>query len=279
VNPRSIYAQGSGFGPRGPRATRPARDVLGQAISGIMSVTGMPDDPPLPAGTLIGDQGSAIQLAMGVLAALVHRERTGQGQRVDVSIYGALLGLQTWEVTQYALTKRLKRAGRTHVFVGGAWGSFKTKDGYLCLAGIGEDRWPRFTRIVPGLDEDPRFTTLELRQKNEPELIAHLDRAFPQRSTAEWLQDLEAADILCAPVHTYDDVLADEQSNANGYVQTMQHPLLGEIKAVGPVIGLSETPLAVQGSEPELGAHTEEILLELGYTWQQIEQLRNCQAI
>lgn len=272
-NPRIIFAQASGFGPNGPMANRPARDVLAQAYSGLMSVTGRADDYPLPSGNLIGDESGGLHMASAVLAALYSRERTGKGQRVSTSIYGSLIGLQTWELTQYSLTGQAVKAGRHHVFVRGAWGAFKTTDGYLCLAGVGEDRWERFCRIVPGLAQDPRFTTTEARTKDPDALVAFLDAAFISRATREWIDDLQKADILCAPVQTYDDVLRDEQARANGYIQTMEHPLLGTITVAGPSFTMSDTPLKIQGNPPELGEHTEEILLELGYAWADIERL------
>lgn len=272
-NPRIVFAQGSGFGPQGPLARRPARDVLAQAYSGLMSMTGRADDLPLGAGAAIADQSGGLHLVTAVLGALYYRERTGHGQRVSTSIYGSLIGLQTWELTQYSLTKQAVKAGRHHVFVRGAWGAFKTADGYLCLAGVGEDRWERFCRIVPGLAGDPRFATMEARTKNAEAFVAALDEVFPRRATREWLDDLQKADILCAPVQTYDDVLNDEQARANGYIQTMNNRVLGEITVAGPPFTMSETPLGIQGDPPELGEHTEEILLELGYTWADIERL------
>src|SRR5579883_1405223 len=163
INPRLIYAQASSWGPKGPWVTRPSRDTLAQAASGLMAKTGMPDDPPLPAGIMAADHSGAISLAAGILAALLARERTGQGQKVDVSIYGTLLAMQGFEINYTSLSgQEPGRAGRSHAFLQGVWGAFRTADGYLCLAGVDDGRWPRFCRIlgIEHLEKAPGFDNI-----------------------------------------------------------------------------------------------------------------------
>ena len=158
LNPRIIFAQGSSWGPKGPWARRPSRDTLAQAASGLMSKTGMPSDPPLAAGAAIADQAGALTLASGVLAALFERERTGHGQRVDASIYGTMIAAQGFELNYASMTgEEPGRAGRGHPFLHGVWGAFRTSDGYLCIAGVDDKRWPDFCRImgIQDLEKDP----------------------------------------------------------------------------------------------------------------------------
>ncbi|MGH8012678.1 MAG: CaiB/BaiF CoA transferase family protein, partial [Candidatus Binataceae bacterium] len=149
INPRLIYAQASSWGPKGPWTTRPSRDTLAQAASGLMSKTGMPNDPPLAAGAAIADQAGALTLAAGVLAALYARERGGQGQRVDASIYGTMIAAQGFELNYCSMTgEEPGRAGRGHPFLHGVWGAFRTRDSFICIAGVDDQRWPRFCKIM-----------------------------------------------------------------------------------------------------------------------------------
>ena len=162
INPRIVYAQGSSWGPRGPWVTRPSRDTLAQAASGVMAKTGMPADPPLAAGMFVADHSGALSLASGVLAALFARERTGKGQKVDASIYGTMIAMQGMEINYTSITGvEPERAGRGHQFLRGVWGAFPTSDGFICIAGVDEKRWPSFCKIVgiEHLEKDPSTRT------------------------------------------------------------------------------------------------------------------------
>jgi CoA:oxalate CoA-transferase len=275
VNPRIIYAAASGFGPLGPMRQKPGFDIVGQALGGIMSVTG--SEVAMPAGAAIGDQVGAMVLAYGIVCALLGRELHGIGQAVDVSLYGSQIALQSWEITQASLTGVLPpRAGRGHPLIGGLWGTYDTADGSLVIGGVGEARWPGFVRAL-GMEEamaDPRFATREARAEHQAELLETVRKRFRERATREWIAALEAEDIPCAPVQNYLDVLNDEQALANGYITTLDHPERGRIKIVGSPVQMSVTPVGPQSPPPELGQHTEELLLELGYTWEQIAALR-----
>ena len=160
LNPRIVYAQGSSWGPKGPWVMRPSRDTLAQAASGIMAKTGMPNDPPLAAGIFVADHTGALSLAGGILAALVARERTGQSQKVNVSIYGTMIAMQGMEINYTSITgQEPERAGRGHQFLHGVWGAFPTKDGHICIAGVDDKRWPAFCRImgIEELEKDPEY--------------------------------------------------------------------------------------------------------------------------
>ncbi len=281
VNPKIVYAQGSSWGPKGPWVTRPSRDTLAQAASGLMAKTGMPDDPPLPAGIMAADHSGAISLAAGILAALLARERTGQGQKVDVSIYGTLLAMQGFEINYTSLSgQEPGRAGRSHAFLQGVWGAFRTADGYLCLAGVDDGRWPRFCRIlgIEHLEKAPGFDNIGRNMHGE-RVRAELDRIFPTRTTAQWLAELNAADILVTEVADYKSVLDSEQARANGYICDLHHPSAGTVRIAGNPIIVNEEVESSAKMPPELGQHTEEVLLELGYSWEEIDGLRTAQVL
>jgi crotonobetainyl-CoA:carnitine CoA-transferase CaiB-like acyl-CoA transferase len=280
-HPRLIYAQGSSWGPKGPWVQRPSRDTLAQAASGIMAKNGLPSDPPLPCGALVADHSGALTLAAGVLAALYAREQTGRGQQVAASIYGTMLALQPMEIDFTSISGvETRRAGRGHQFLHGVWGAFETKDGWICLAGVDDQRWPRFCEIIGQrqLVDDPECDNLS-RNFYGDKIEAILEETFPKKTTAEWMEALNRADILAAPVQQYQDILNSEQALANGYLAWVDHPQMGRIKVVGNPITLSDTPVSPPAPAPELGQHTEEVLLEVGYTWEEIAQLRESGAL
>ncbi len=284
VKPDIIYAFGTTFGSDGPWRMKPGRDTLGQAAGGLMAYTGLPDHYPLPAGAIIADSSTAMTLAAGILAALVHRQRTGEGQKVEVSLYGTIICMQPWEISTKAFNPQLplRRAGRNHSFaLRGVWGSFRTQDGYLCIAGCFDEQWPALCKVlgIEAHQNDPLIATAELRGQNEEALWKIMEPAFAKRSTKEWLAVLEAHEFLVAPVQTYDDILNDEQAAINGYIRTIDHPDLGRKKIVGHPIKMSKTPPQFPGPAPEIGQHTEEILQGLGYSWDDIAALRDGQVI
>ncbi len=278
LNPRIIFAQASSWGPKGPWRTRPSRDTLAQAASGLMSKTGMPNDPPLAAGAAIADQAGALTLAGGVLAALFARERTGQGQRVDASIYGTMIAAQGFELNYASLTgTEPDRAGRGHPFLHGVWGGFRTKDGFICIAGVDDQRWPRFCKIM-GIEDaqnDPECSDNATRNFHGTKIEAILDKIFPKKTTVEWLEELTAADILVTEVATHQQVLASEQARLNGYLIDLDHPVAGKITVTGCPVSLNGEVAHTSEPAPEHGQHTEEILLEAGYSWEEIGTLRD----
>jgi CoA:oxalate CoA-transferase len=281
INPKIVYAQGSSWGPKGPWVTRPSRDTLAQAASGLMAKTGMPDDPPLPAGIMAADHSGGLSLAAGILVALLARERTGKGQSVDISIYGTLLAMQGFEINYASITgQEPRRAGCGHQFLRGVWGAFKTSDGYVCLAGVDDGRWPRFCRVlgIEHLEKEPGFDNIG-RNMHGDRVRAELEKVFVSRTTAQWLKDLNAADILVTEVADYKSVLESEQARANGYIRELEHPIAGTVKVAGNPIVLNGEVESAAAMPPELGQHTEEVLLELGYSWEEIDQLRNAQVL
>jgi crotonobetainyl-CoA:carnitine CoA-transferase CaiB-like acyl-CoA transferase len=280
-NRKIVYAQGSSWGPKGPWVTRPSRDTLAQAASGLMAKTGMPSDPPLAAGITVADHCGALSLVSGILAALLARERTGEGQRVDASIYGTLIAIQGFELDYASISgQETERAGRGHQFLHGVWGAYRTKDGYICLAGVDDKRWPTFCQLmgIEHLQDDPECDNPN-RNFRGYKLQGVLDEIFPKKTSREWLEELSAADILVTEVVDYGQVLQSEQAKVNGYLKDVELPNGGHALVSGTPISLNGEVETESRPAPEHGQHTEEVLLEVGYTWEEIAALREAEVI
>jgi crotonobetainyl-CoA:carnitine CoA-transferase CaiB-like acyl-CoA transferase len=281
INPAIIYAHASGWGPEGPKAKHPAFDIAAQARSGLMSMTGEADGGPLPVGVAAADYVGAMNLAVAIIAALYARETTGVAQKIETSLLGSAIALQAWELQYYMLSGTMRRAGRGHPYLPTIWRTFQTEDGWAVIGGVGDDRWPALCRAVemPELEHDERFNNALVRLKNLDALYALLDDKFTGKTTAEWIEALEAHDMICAPCAGYADLVRDPQALENGYLLTVEHPTNGPTQIVGFPWKFSETPARAAPAAPELGQHTEEILLSLGYSWDEIGGLRDVGAI
>ena len=281
ANPRIVFAQGSSWGPRGPWVQRPSRDILAQAASGIVAKGGRPADPPMPAPFAVADQSGGLSLAAGILAALFARERTGQAQKVDVSIYGTMIAMQTFEMGYVGFTgQEPARAGVGHQFLHGVWGTYRTRDGHLCLGTVDDKHWPAFCRImeIQHLENDPELaglTRLIPGDKMEKVLL----EIFPKRTTSEWLAQFHDADILATEVVDYRQVMSSEQARVNGYVVEVESEVAGTMVMTGTPISLNGEVRSTAPPAPELGQHTEEVMLEAGYSWEDIVRIRDADAI
>jgi len=278
LNPRLIYATASALGPLGPDAAMEGADLTGQAMGGLIATTGVDGGPVTPVGAVIADHCGAQNLVTGILAALFHRERTGQGQQVDVSLLGGQIWAQASELSHLFLSGQVAgRANRGHPMASQlVYGLFPTADGHLAMVSIIPERWPDFCRIIEreDLTDDPRFNGLFLQPEHRQELFALLDTIFPTKTTAEWVARLRAARQRFAPVRTHAEVAEDPQAFANGYLFRAMHPTWGEITVVGNPIRFSATPAHPAVVAPELGQHTEEVLREHGFTQEDIVALR-----
>ena len=277
LNPKLVYAIGYGFGPNGPDANRPSADLAAQARGGIMSQH--LSNGPLQIWGGQADQTGAFMLALGVAIALVARERTGVGQKVEESLLGSQLALGALNVQGYLFSGR-NPAEYGQLLVGPFWNVYRCKDDrWLALAVLDMPRhWHPVCDVLEldGVSEDPRFQTDEDRLgPHRVELIHILQEAFAKKPRDEWTEKLNATDILWAPVQTYEEALSDPQTVANDYVAEIEHPNVGPIKMLGLPIKLSENPGKVRSPAPELGQHTEEILTEiLDYSWDDVTAMR-----
>ncbi len=203
------------------------------------------------------------------------------GQKIETSLFGSAVASQAWELQTYILGRRKRRSGRGHAYLPTIWRTFKTADGWAVVGGVGDDRWPAFCAAVamPELEHDERFSNGLTRIQNIDALYPLLDDKFLVKTTAEWIAALEAHDMICAPVQDYETLLDDPQALANEYVLTVDHPTNGPTQIVGFPWKFSETPAEAAPAAPELGQHTEEILLALGYSWEEIVALRAGGAI
>ena len=275
--PRLVYATASAFGPIGPDAGREGADLVAQAASGLISTTGVDGHEPTPVGAAIADHSGSQNLVIGVLAALMHRHVSGAGQRVDVSLLGASIWAQASEYSYYLTSGRQpKRSNRGHPLVRGALRMFPTADGWIVLVGVPPHLWPGFGRALerPDLAEDDRFNSLFVKPEHLTELFDILDGLFASRTTEEWTERLTAEKQRFGAVRNYSQVVADEQNWLNGYFVEGDHPTRGRVKVVGNPIRLSATPTVAGIVAPEIGQHTEEVLLEVGFSWEDLDVLR-----
>ncbi len=276
TNPGLVYGAASAFGPIGPDAGREGADLVAQAASGLISTTVSDGHELTPMGAAISDHSGSQNLVIGVLAALLHRASSGKGQKVEVSLLGASIWAQASEYSSYFATgTKPGRANRGHPLVRGVLRMFPTSDGWIVLVGVPPELWPGFGRALerPDLAENPRFNTLLMERDDLAELFQILDEIFSTRTTAEWCERLAAEQQRYAAVRGYDEVIADPQAWLNGYFAEGEHPVRGHVKVVGNPVRLSETPAVPGIVTPELGQHTEEVLLEAGFSWDDIAEL------
>lgn len=281
VNPGIIWAAGSFLGPYGPEADREGADIAGQASGGVIASSGFDGGPLSTYGALVADHCGAQNLQTGILAALYARERTGRGQRVDVSLLGGQIWLQAVEYTHLLLTG--EEAGRSnggHPLVHALYGVFPTSDGAIAMAGCPEHLWPGMCRAIerPDLEDHPQWNAYFVPREVALELRAFFAEVFATRSTEEWSKRLEAeAQRFCA-VRSHSEVVANEQPYANGYLVEADHDEWGTQTWVGCPITMSDTPTRPGIDVAELGQHTEEVLLEAGAEWEQLETWREAGA-
>ncbi len=281
-NPRIIYCSVSGFGQTGPYRERAALDLILQAESGMMSVTGEPGGRGVRAGTSIADMTAGMYAAFGIMTALHARERTGQGQAVDVSMLEGQMGLLGTMIGAYLADGVVPEPMGTAYKALLPYQTFRTKTRDLALAVGSEKLWKIFCPLlgVPELTNDPRYATNAARNKSRASLIARLQEAFLTKSYDEWEAILVPAGIPMGAINTFDRVVEHPQVAARGALVECEHPTAGKVRMVGPVVRMSETPGAVRRAAPLLGQHTAEVLRErLGLDDAEIDRLRDTGAI
>ena len=273
VNPSIVYVAGSGYGPDGPYVHKPGQDLLIQALAGLASNTGTADDLPMPAGTTVVDASTALMLAFATMVGLFHKERTGEGQRIDVNLFSTAIALQCQELAAFMNMSR--RWERSKAGIGGAWlsapfGIYATQDGYIAIS-------MNSLTVLGELLELPQlaeYDTSTLPYDKRDEIKPIIDARIAANTTDHWLELLGARDMWCAKVQNFDDLMNDPQVAHNELIQTVEHPVAGTIKVIGIPIKFSETPGSIRLNPPKVGEHNDEILQSLGYEATEIEAFR-----
>jgi formyl-CoA transferase len=274
-SPSLIYASISGFGHTGPYARRGGFDLVAQGMSGLMSVTGEPGRPPAKCGVPVTDLTAGLLALHAILAAYVHRLRTGEGQHIDASLLEAGIALSIWESAQYfsggGIPQPLGSAHRMFA----PYQAIRCSDGYITLGAASKRTWEQLAQAIerPDLLERPEYAQATDRVQNRERLIAEIEGVTAARPRAHWLALFEKEGVPCGPILDYAEVFEDEHVRARGTVQELEHPVAGRIRVVGPAVKLSETPARVARPSPLYGQHTAELLGELGYTTDEIGAL------
>ena len=275
-NPGLILCEISGFGRSGPYADRGGFDLIAQGMSGLMSITGeAAGRPPVKVGAPVSDITAGILGAMGVCAAYAHRQRTGEGQRVDTSLFEAGITQTFWQsAIALATGESPGPLGSRHP-MNAPYQAFKTADGWITLGAANQANWLRLLDVIdaPELGEEPRFADNEQRVRNVEALEDALAPIFAARSSADWLARLEAAGVPAGPVSSIAEMHQDPQALARGMVVEVPHATLGPVATLGPPVKFSETPAAVVHGAPLLGQDSRAVLSELGYGEDEIQTL------
>ena len=264
--PGLVYCSITGFGQTGPYAHRPGYDMMAQGLGGLLSITGEPDRPPSKVPVAINDIVTGMYTAVAMLSALRHRDLTGEGQHVDVGLLDVQVSWLANVAANYLVGGKVpQRLGTAHPNTV-PYQVFPTADGFIIIAANNDRQFERLCEAArtPELLADPDFASNALRSRNRERLIPLIEAATRTRSTARWMEALEAAGVPCAPVNTIDEVFADPQIVARGMEIGMPHPLAGEdIRLVGSPVELSRTPVSYRRAPPTLGQHTDEVLAEV----------------
>jgi len=277
TNPGLIYVEVSGFGRTGPYANRGGFDLIAQGMSGLMSITGEgPGRPPVKVGAPVSDITAGILATMGALAALHRRRETGEGQRVDTSLFEAAITHTYWQsAIAFATGSSPDPMGSAHP-LNAPYQAFATADGWITLGAANQGNWERLCGLIGAKDliEDPRFLTNADRMANRETLEQVLNDVFQKRSTAEWLEVLESGGVPAGPVNSVAEMHQDPQARARNMIVATEHPTAGTVETLGLPVKFSATPGEVQGPAPRLGADMEDVLGAHGFSVDEIAAMR-----
>jgi crotonobetainyl-CoA:carnitine CoA-transferase CaiB-like acyl-CoA transferase len=279
--PRLVYASISGYGQSGPRKDEAGYDAVMQAESGLMSVTGDPDRPGYRLGVAITDMVAGLYCAQGITAALLARERSGVGQRVDIGMLDTTAALLTYQAANWFANGRIPpRQGNRHATIA-PYETFTTKDGDIVVAVGNDPTWQKFCPAIglPELASDPRFTTNRDRMEHYDAMRLPIDAVFRTKTNAEWIAILNDAGVANGEVRNIGQMLNDPQLAARDMIETLMHPTVGATRVIGAPIKLSENAATVRTPPPVLGQHTDAVLAEIGYDASAIAALREKRVV
>ena len=282
VNPNVVYCSISGFGQDGPYRSRPAYDQIMQGVGGLMSITGEPDGEPQKIGIAVTDIGAGMWSAFAITTALHHRDKTGEGQYIDISMLDAQVAWLTYQAAFFfANDEPPKRMGAAHPTLV-PYQAFMCSDGKYINVAVGSERiWERFCQGMgrEDLKDHPDYSVNSVRVAHRGAIVSMLQEIFLTRPVSEWVEDLQAANVPCGPINDLADVFADPQVLARDMLQEMPHPTLGTIKQTGLPIKFSRTPGGLDLHPPLLGEHNQEILSSLGYSDADVQSLKDASVI
>jgi len=275
ANPRLVYTSISGFGQTGPWADRPGFDLMAQAMSGVMSVTGYPGGPPVKAGVPVADIGCALFATYATLAAYIGAKSTGQGQYIDAALFDSAMAFSIWDISDYWGTGKAPQPLGTSNKMTAPYQAMASSDGYFVMGATNQKLWQLLCNVI-GRHEllaDERFATISLRLANRAALEQELEKTFRQCPKDYWVDTLLAAGIPAGPILSYPEAFDSEHGRARNMRMEIDHPIEGKVPNIGFAVKLSGTPQQVRRHPPLLGEHTDEVLAELGIGAQERAQL------
>ncbi|HXH22721.1 MAG TPA: CoA transferase [Dehalococcoidia bacterium] len=281
INPRIIYGSISGFGQDGPYSSRPGVDQIAQGMGGLMSITGPPGGGPWRVGIPISDLCSGMYLAHGIMAAIIERERSGEGQWVQTSLLEAMIAMLDFQATRWLIAGEVPpQAGNDHP-TAFPMGVFPAKDGMINIAASGDRMWRDFLKVIGAehLAEDERFRTPRGRATHRAELRAEVEDRLRQRTCQEWIEALNAVGVPCGPILTVDQTFADPQVLHLAMAQEVHSDTYGDLTIVRNPVRLSRTSTSLRRAAPLPGEHTVEVLREYGYSDDEIAALQEAGAV
>jgi crotonobetainyl-CoA:carnitine CoA-transferase CaiB-like acyl-CoA transferase len=266
VNPRLVYVSISGFGQSGPWAQRPGFDLMAQAMSGVMSVTGEPGGPPAKAGVPVADIGCALFATYAMLAAHIGSRTSGQGQYVDASLFDSAMAFAVWDMSEYWGTGRPPEKLGTANRMSAPYQAMRASDGHFVMGATSQKLWQQLCLVIARRDllDDARFASVALRLANRVALVELLEQTFRQQTSAYWVDTLLAAGIPAGPILGYPEAFECEHGRERRMRIEIDHPVEGKVPNIGFAVKLSGTPQQVRRHPPLLGEHTDEVLAELG---------------
>jgi crotonobetainyl-CoA:carnitine CoA-transferase CaiB-like acyl-CoA transferase len=266
ANPGLVYASISGFGQDGPWADRPGFDLMAQAMSGVMSVTGYPGGPPVKCGVPVADIGCALFAVYAILGAYIGRQRTGQGQYIDAALFDAAMAFSVWDICDYWGTGKPPEPLGTANKMTAPYQAMAASDGWFVMGANNQKLWVQMCTLMERREllDDPRFSTIALRLANRAALQDELEQTFRTRPKEYWVETLLAAGIPAGPILSYPEAFGSEHAQARQMRMEIDHPVEGQVPNIGFPVKLSGTPQQVRRHPPLLGEHTAEVLAELG---------------